>query len=52
MYKPGDLDKNGRIVQEDGTVIIPGSRRPDGTMRKDLRVKPDYIPPDEAVSVI
>lgn len=49
MYKPGDYDKYGRLIQEDGCVIIPGTKRPDGTRRKDMRVKPDYMPPDEQV---
>ena len=30
-------------------TIIPGSRRPDGTFRKEIRVRPGYIPPDEAI---
>ncbi len=27
--------------------IIPGSRRPDGTMRKEVRVRPGYVPLEE-----
>jgi len=37
----------GVVVSSDGDWIIPGTRRPDGTFRKERKVKPGYIPPDE-----
>lgn len=33
--------------RDDGHVLIPGSRRPDGTFRKPIRVRKGYTPPDE-----
>ena len=27
--------------------IIPGSRRPDGTLRREIRVRPGYVPLEE-----
>lgn len=34
-------------MNESGQTVIPGSRRPDGTYRKDVRVKAGYVPQDE-----
>ena len=32
---------------EDGERVIRGTRRPDGTYRKDVKVRAGYIPQDE-----
>ena len=34
-------------VDQNGERIIRGSMRPDGTFRKDVRVKAGYVPQDE-----
>ncbi|BHF64498.1 hypothetical protein SprV_0200750300 [Sparganum proliferum] len=37
----------GVIINDKGEHVIPASRRPDGTWRKEIKVKAGYIPPDE-----
>ena len=34
-------------MADENVDVIPGSRRPDGTMRKPTRVKKGYVPPEE-----
>jgi hypothetical protein len=31
----------------EGGKVIPPSKRPDGTLRKEIRVRAGYVPPDE-----
>ena len=35
-----------KAQQEKEVIVIPGSMRKDGTFRKDVKIKPGYIPPD------
>ena len=37
---------------DDGSMVIPGSRRPDGTYRKDVKVRAGYVPQDEVPKFI
>ncbi|OZJ02752.1 hypothetical protein BZG36_03342 [Bifiguratus adelaidae] len=35
------------IVATGGERIVPASRRPDGTLRKEIRIRPGYIPQED-----
>jgi hypothetical protein len=37
----------GYVVTENGEKFLPGSRRPDGTIRKERRIRAGYVPQDE-----
>jgi len=37
-------DQNGRPVYADKCVVIPGTKRPDGSRRKDQRVRAEQLP--------
>ncbi|GLE11643.1 hypothetical protein PINS_up024192 [Pythium insidiosum] len=37
----------GAVRTDDGQVVIPSSRRADGSMRKQIRVRQGYVPQDE-----
>ncbi|KAF2402484.1 hypothetical protein EJ06DRAFT_341716 [Trichodelitschia bisporula] len=39
--------KAGITVSEDGTRTIPSSVRPDGSVRKEIRIRPGYRPPED-----
>ena len=41
------MDNFGKQVTAEGEVIIAGTRRPDGTYRKERKVRAGYVPPEE-----
>ena len=40
-------EEAGTNTSDSGYVIVPGSRRPDGTFRKDVKVRAGYVPQEE-----
>ena len=45
MSNVSHASQDGQLSAE--TKVIPASRRPDGTLRKEIRVRAGYVPPDE-----
>ncbi|PWW75140.1 hypothetical protein C7212DRAFT_364282 [Tuber magnatum] len=39
--------KSGITLTADGQLVIPSSQRPDGTTRREIRVRPGYRPPED-----
>ncbi|OQR93675.1 hypothetical protein ACHHYP_20095 [Achlya hypogyna] len=37
----------GAIEKDDGSVVVPESRRADGTIRKEVRIRKGFVPQDE-----
>jgi len=41
------MDSQGYTMNADGERVIAASKRPDGTLRKERRVRAGYVPQDE-----
>lgn len=37
----------GAVCTEEGEVVVPASRRADGSVRKPIRIRQGYVPQDE-----
>ncbi|EQC40758.1 hypothetical protein SDRG_01829 [Saprolegnia diclina VS20] len=37
----------GAMAKDDGSVVVPESRRADGSVRKEIRIRKGYVPQDE-----
>lgn len=37
----------GYVTNDSGEKVLPGSRRPDGTVRKERKIRAGYVPQDE-----
>ncbi|RUS15446.1 hypothetical protein BC937DRAFT_92427 [Endogone sp. FLAS-F59071] len=47
MSQPSIPPALSGIVKTDSQAIVPASRRPDGTFRKEIKIRPGYTPPED-----
>ncbi|KAL1915455.1 uncharacterized protein VTP21DRAFT_6579 [Calcarisporiella thermophila] len=38
---------NAGIISRNGERVVPASRRPDGSLRKEIRIRPGYVPQED-----